>query len=155
MAVRLSALRAGHPLPPGRFLVLISVRGWVDPRVIVRLEPLGQLKKIHLIETRTRDLPACSTVPQPTMLSRAPMNWHSFMNFTNFHIIWQSNWDQMSCRTLSYSINRADTLKHITVSSLEVHTTLHPFSLSPLLLPFPLPCAWFMEYPVQDELRPG
>jgi hypothetical protein len=45
MAVRLSALRAVHPLPPGRFLVLISVRGSVDPRAIVRLEGLGQLKK--------------------------------------------------------------------------------------------------------------
>jgi hypothetical protein len=38
----LSALRAGRPLPPGRFLVLISVR--VDPRAIVRPEGLGQLK---------------------------------------------------------------------------------------------------------------
>jgi hypothetical protein len=27
MAVRMSALRAGRPLPPGRFLILISVRG--------------------------------------------------------------------------------------------------------------------------------
>jgi hypothetical protein len=27
---------------------------------IVRLEGLGKLKKIHLIGTRTRDLPACS-----------------------------------------------------------------------------------------------
>jgi hypothetical protein len=44
MAVRLSVVRTGSPLPPGRFLVLISVTGWVDPRDIVRLEGLGKLK---------------------------------------------------------------------------------------------------------------
>jgi hypothetical protein len=43
MAVRLLALFTGHPLPLGRFLVLISVRGWVEPRAIVQLEGLGQL----------------------------------------------------------------------------------------------------------------
>jgi hypothetical protein len=34
---------AGRPLPPGRFLVLISVSGWIDPRATVRLEELDQL----------------------------------------------------------------------------------------------------------------
>jgi hypothetical protein len=42
--MRLSALRAGRPLPPGRFLALLSVRGWVNYRAIVRLEGLDQLK---------------------------------------------------------------------------------------------------------------
>jgi hypothetical protein len=36
---------------------------------IVRLEGLGKLKKSnYLIGDRTRDLAACSIVPQPTML---------------------------------------------------------------------------------------
>jgi hypothetical protein len=69
MAIRLSALCVGRPLPPGRFLILISVR--IDPRAKVLLDELGKLK-IHLIGTRTRDLPACSIVPQPTTLPRAP-----------------------------------------------------------------------------------
>jgi hypothetical protein len=44
MAARLSALGAGRFLPSGRILVLISVRGWIDPGVVVRLEELGKLK---------------------------------------------------------------------------------------------------------------
>jgi hypothetical protein len=71
MAVRLSALRPGRPLPPGRSLVLISVRGCVDARAIVRLEGLGQLK--YPIGNRTCDLPSCSIMPQPTTLPRVPM----------------------------------------------------------------------------------
>jgi hypothetical protein len=72
MAVRLSALRADRSLPPGIFLVLISVRGWVDLMAIVGLEGLGKLKKSnYLIWNRTRDLPVCSIVPQRTTLPRA------------------------------------------------------------------------------------
>jgi hypothetical protein len=60
-------------LPPGRFLVLIFVRGWVDPGAIVWLEGLGKLKKCTSSGTWTGDLPACSIVPQPTTLPRAPV----------------------------------------------------------------------------------
>jgi hypothetical protein len=45
MVVRVSALCFGfRRLPPGRFLILISVRSWVNSKAIVRLERLGQLK---------------------------------------------------------------------------------------------------------------
>jgi hypothetical protein len=77
MAVR-SALCSGSPLPQGRSLVLISARGWVDPRATVRLQVIGKLRKSNdFTGNRTRDLPACSIV-QLTTLPRAPYEMEGY-----------------------------------------------------------------------------
>jgi hypothetical protein len=48
----------------------------------VRLEGLSQLKKIHFTGTQTRDLPACSILPQPTTVPRVTKSCNVRDNYT-------------------------------------------------------------------------
>jgi hypothetical protein len=52
---------------PERLMILISVRGYSASGWIRSIE-----KSNDVIENRTRDLPACTTVPQPSTLPRVP-----------------------------------------------------------------------------------
>jgi hypothetical protein len=65
----------------------------------VRSEGLGKFEKIHLIGTRSRDLPACSIVPQP-LRYRVPLLQLQFHNvfYTDGKTPWTN--DQPDARSL-------------------------------------------------------
>jgi len=69
--VRLAALHTGQLYPQKIFLVLISVRGWVNLNAAGRIMSIKYSR--DTIGYRTRDLPACRAVPQSTAPPRAPL----------------------------------------------------------------------------------
>jgi hypothetical protein len=83
MAVRLSALRADRPrFTPRKILGTHFCQRLSRPQ---SHSTAGRIRSIEnsndLIGIRTRDLPACSMVPQPTTQPRAPSDPEFLSNF--------------------------------------------------------------------------
>jgi hypothetical protein len=85
------------------------------------------------IENRTRDLPACSAVPQPTVPPRAPLSrWLSFA-FTYICCFHPHLWQMLNV-FLNAILRRSWLTTFVTYKA--VH--LPPMALQPLLGPWPL-----------------
>ena len=69
---RLSALRTGHLYLQEIYLILISVRDWVNRSHSAAERIMLMKNSSETIGNRTRALPTCRAVPQPTALPRAP-----------------------------------------------------------------------------------
>ena len=71
-APRIQALRTGHMYPPGNVSGTHFCQRLSRTQGHMRLQGLKRKNSSETIGNRTRDLPACSAVPQPTAPPHAP-----------------------------------------------------------------------------------
>jgi hypothetical protein len=102
MVARLSALRAVNSLPPGRFLELISARGWVDNRVWIQPEGLGQFKTQMTLGFEPATFRLVTKCLNQLHYCVPPWPWkfrHLSENNNYFLYVWNGNWHATLCRS--------------------------------------------------------
>jgi hypothetical protein len=130
----MSALRADRPLPsrkiPGIHVCYRHSRPQ-DHSAAGRIRPTE--KSNDLIGNRTRDLPACSIVPQPTTLPLAPVRQRSrHKEFSksyfhqNLHFQFKNCFDDSSSRSLSAYLSDTRIFARLNY----LHVDLHGISVT-------------------------
>jgi hypothetical protein len=128
--VSLSALQTGRPLPPGRFLVLISVTGWVKSRAIVWLEWLSQLK-IQRPHRHSNLQPSVLWGQQSTEIFSCPIIlqfWHSRYRTCSIH-------SPFTQRLTDYNLHTAQLFPYVHLYSVpSISTMTNRWHILPMVL---------------------
>jgi hypothetical protein len=121
MAARLSALRAGRPLPPRKILGTHFCYRLSQPQGHSAAGRIRSVGKIYLIGTRTHNLPVCNKARQLTTLPRARATLDRQGNIAYADSKYDCGWTRYTC---NITMNCGGVVKWGRLRGLEMYACL-------------------------------